>query len=457
MFFPPAVTRMSFLRSVIFTNPSASISAMSPEWSQPSGSSTAAVASGSLKYPANTVSLRISSSPSSASRSSKPGSAGPTLPKRHRSGVFVVAAVVHSVSPYPSRILMPMPSKNSAISCDSGAPPEMGVRSRPPSRSRIFANTSRSASRCCARRSGGTVCRDSSSLLTRRPTRQRPVRQTALHARRLVDRRHDRRVDLLVHARNARQHRRMHLLQRVRRLQRIRQERDRVTHVRPRQVHQPPEIVGERQVEQHQIVVPHVHRQVVDHRRHRVVVAVPDHAALRWAGRARRVDEREQVVLVDRRGGLVERTRMLLPEQRTLRLEPCQVVEVEHVLQARQFRAFALHLRPLRRVLAEHAHRLRVPQDVGHVLRRAVRVHGHADRSHEAERKVEQGPLERRPRQQADSVALAHARGPAIRSRSCRPAPPHRPTRARASGRRAASGTRYRAVAPPRHPATSVQ
>ncbi len=49
MFFPPAVTMMSFFRSVIVTKPSSSIVAMSPEWSQPSGSSTAAVASGSLK------------------------------------------------------------------------------------------------------------------------------------------------------------------------------------------------------------------------------------------------------------------------------------------------------------------------------------------------------------------------------------------------------------------------
>ena len=37
MFLPPAVTMMSFLRSVILTKPSASISAMSPVWSQPSG------------------------------------------------------------------------------------------------------------------------------------------------------------------------------------------------------------------------------------------------------------------------------------------------------------------------------------------------------------------------------------------------------------------------------------
>ena len=48
-FLPPAVTMMSFLRSVILTKPSSSISAMSPVRSQPSSPSTAAVASGSLK------------------------------------------------------------------------------------------------------------------------------------------------------------------------------------------------------------------------------------------------------------------------------------------------------------------------------------------------------------------------------------------------------------------------
>ena len=46
-FLPPAVMRMSFLRSVMRTKPSASISAMSPDRSQPSSESTSAVAAGS--------------------------------------------------------------------------------------------------------------------------------------------------------------------------------------------------------------------------------------------------------------------------------------------------------------------------------------------------------------------------------------------------------------------------
>jgi hypothetical protein len=47
MFFPPAVMMMSFFRSVMVMNPSASIAAMSPVWNQPSESIAAAVDSGS--------------------------------------------------------------------------------------------------------------------------------------------------------------------------------------------------------------------------------------------------------------------------------------------------------------------------------------------------------------------------------------------------------------------------
>ncbi len=49
MFFPPEVTRMSFLRSVMARKPSASRTPMSPVWNQPSLSMTSAVASGFLK------------------------------------------------------------------------------------------------------------------------------------------------------------------------------------------------------------------------------------------------------------------------------------------------------------------------------------------------------------------------------------------------------------------------
>ena len=44
IFFPPAVTMMSFLRSVIRRKPSASTIPMSPVWNHPSWSITSAVA-----------------------------------------------------------------------------------------------------------------------------------------------------------------------------------------------------------------------------------------------------------------------------------------------------------------------------------------------------------------------------------------------------------------------------
>ncbi len=47
-FLPPAVTMMSFLRSVMERKPSASISPMSPVANHPSSSMTSAVASGRL-------------------------------------------------------------------------------------------------------------------------------------------------------------------------------------------------------------------------------------------------------------------------------------------------------------------------------------------------------------------------------------------------------------------------
>jgi hypothetical protein len=47
-FLPPAVTMMSFLRSVILTQPSAVMTPMSPVANHPSASFTSAVASGRL-------------------------------------------------------------------------------------------------------------------------------------------------------------------------------------------------------------------------------------------------------------------------------------------------------------------------------------------------------------------------------------------------------------------------
>src|SRR3954467_14571785 len=83
-----------------------------------------------------------------------PGNAGPTVRSRLAPGRFIVAAVVHSVMPYPSRIVRPHAAKNSAISGANGAPPETAYRLLPPIRARTLPRRSRSASRACSATSG---------------------------------------------------------------------------------------------------------------------------------------------------------------------------------------------------------------------------------------------------------------------------------------------------------------
>ena len=135
----------------------------------------------------------------------------------------------------------------------------------------------------------------------------------------------------------------------------------------------------ERQVEQH-----HVARlgQAVLHLvallHHRVVVAVADHAGLRRPGRARRVDEREEVVLVDRVGALVERAGCVCGVRASALAQRGEVGEREDVADAE-----ALDLRPLLVVLDEHADRLGVLEHVLRVARRARCVDRRADRADE--------------------------------------------------------------------------
>ena len=98
-FLPPAVTRMSFLRSVIVTKPSASIEAMSPVLSQPSSPSTALRRLGILVVAREDGRAADEQLAVVGERSSIPGSAGPTVPKRKRSSMLTLDAVVHSVVP----------------------------------------------------------------------------------------------------------------------------------------------------------------------------------------------------------------------------------------------------------------------------------------------------------------------------------------------------------------------
>ena len=108
-----------------------------------------------------------------------------------------------------------------------------------------------------------------------------------------------RRMNLLEHTRHRREDRRPNLRHDVPDPPRVGQERDRESKVRAEQVHQSPEVVGERQVEQHDVRRDEEGLDLVDRPDHVVVVAVQDHAALRRAGRPRRVDQREEVVVAD--------------------------------------------------------------------------------------------------------------------------------------------------------------
>src|ERR1043166_7879755 len=70
-----------------------------------------------------------------------------------------------------------------------------------------------------------------------------------------------------------------------------------------------------------------------------------------------------------------------------------------------------LDLRALLLVLAERRDGIGMRDDELRVPRRAVRVHGSADRTDEREREVEQRPLDRRLPDDRDGVALADAGG----------------------------------------------
>src|SRR3989304_5394641 len=84
-------------------------------------------------------------SPSGASLISTPGIGRPTEPNLKLSSRLLVSTGQVSVRPYPSRMRMPAAWKNSAISRDSGAPPETAKRSLPPSAACILENSSFSA------------------------------------------------------------------------------------------------------------------------------------------------------------------------------------------------------------------------------------------------------------------------------------------------------------------------
>ena len=302
-----------------------------------------------------------------------------------------------------------MPSKNSAISRASGAPPEIGTRSRPPSALAHLREHEPVGDLVAQRepaRDGLSGAFEPADLTS---DRKRPVDQPPLRARRLVEARLHGRIDLLVHAGDAREHGRADLEHRLADAQRVGQERDREAHVGAGQEHQPPEVVREREIEEHQVVVAVVVLHRVDDARHRVVVAVAEHAALRRPGRPRGVDDGVQVLLVDRRRRLVERGRVRRRVVAAVRGEPGEVVEREHVLQVRQLVRDRLDLRELVGVPQTTPTASECSRRYADVARRAVRVDRDADRADVREREVHERPVEVVLREDPERVALADA------------------------------------------------
>ena len=305
---------------------------------------------------------------------------------------------------------IPTASKNSMISLRAARLPSPGMRSRPPKGSRTLLKTSLSARRCFRAEPAGHRLAGALEPADLTPDRERPVEQALLGACRRVEAGDDRGVDLLVHAGHARQERRPHLWERLGDTERVGEERDREPDVGTQQEHQPPVVVREREVEQHDVVRPVVRRlHLVDDGRHLEVVAVREHAALGRAGRPGRVDDRVEVVLGDARGRVVERGRIGCREVVPMGRQPLEVVVGENVAERRHLVPHRLHLRELLGVLADDRDRLRVLEEVSDVLRRARRVHRDPDGPDPRERKVDERPLETVAREERDVVALPHA------------------------------------------------
>ena len=248
-------------------------------------------------------------------------------------------------------------------------------------------------------------------------------------------------VHLLVDARHARQDRRPHLGQRPGDVERVGQECDRVADVGAGEVHQPTEVVRERQVEQHHVARGAVIGEVVDRCDHRVVVAVPDHAALGRPRRPRRVDEGEEVLLVDRRDHVVEGLAVRVPVRATLLLERRKVGEGQHVPEREEARRGPP--RPSLAARRPRRGRRRPPSARGRSARRRATS---SRRSPRRPRRRGRARSRRAPTR-ACSARGSRTRRPCRRRarggrwRGPRPGPPPRPTTPRATRRR--SSTRY--------------
>ena len=160
---------------------------------------------------------------------------------------------------------------------------------------------------------------------------------------------------------------------------------------------EPPVAVGEWQEEEHDVAG--ALHALHDTGRRGDEVAVREHAPLRGPCRAGGVDERREVVLLDRLG-------LQMLRQPPLGLELLEPVERDHLAQRGQGAADGYELAGLLLVLGEGEHGLAVLEDVLAFLGGARRIETDDDSADRHHRPVEQNPLEPRAREHCDPVAV---------------------------------------------------
>jgi hypothetical protein len=207
-------------------------------------------------------------------------------------------------------------------------------------------------------------------------------------------------VNLLVHAREGGQDRRTCFGERLGNSLDVGNERDRRAAERPGLVREPGVAVRHRQKQEHDVsrVL-----QPLDHTgRGRDEIAMGEHAALRRAGGAGGVDQRREVLLLDR-------VRLKVPCETAVGLQLVEPVEGDDLAQRRQRAADGDELPRLLLVLGKGEHGLGVGEHVLALLRRAGRIEADDDRPDRHHGPVEQDPLEPRSREHRYPVAFVDA------------------------------------------------
>ena len=182
--------------------------------------------------------------------------------------------------------------------------------------------------------------------------------------------------------------------------------------------HEAREGVGQRQVDERAIAAPHDPRHVARDARHGGVVALQQAAAARLAGRARRVDERHQVVGPHRRARVVDGRRVRGGVRHAHggdAVQPHLVAQRQRLrhhgdeLERRQPLADRRDAVGLRAVAGDDDAHLAVAQHVRQVVERGRRVRRHRHHAGRERRDVQQRPLEAGLRDDAQAIARPEA------------------------------------------------